>query len=83
MTEIAMNYVGLEEAAHSLSALIQKVLNGEEVFITQNQQPLAKLVSVSGAPKKPKKLIKAGSAKGLIKIADDFDAPDVNFLKLR
>lgn len=80
MAEIAMpSYVRLEEAVNSLSALIQKVLNGEEVFITQNQKPIAKLVSVSGAPKKPKQLIKAGSAKGLIKIADDFDAPLEDF----
>jgi len=49
------------------------------VFITQNQKPIVKLVSVSDAPAKPKKLIKAGSAKGLIKIADDFDAPLEDF----
>lgn len=76
MTGMAMHhYVRLEDAVNSLSALIQKVMNGEEVFITQNQKPIAKLVSISGAPTKPKKLIKAGSAKGLIKIADDFDEP--------
>ncbi len=80
MTGIAMHhYVRLEDAVNSLSALIQKVMNGEEVFITQNQKPIAKLVSVSDAPAKPKKLIKAGSAKGLIKIADDFDEPLEDF----
>ncbi len=37
MTSIAMhNYVRLEDAVNSLSLLIQKVMNGEEVFITQN-----------------------------------------------
>lgn len=80
MTGIAVqHYVRLEDAVNSLSALIQKVMNGEEVFITQNQKPIAKLVSISGAPMKPKKLIKAGSAKGLIKIADDFDEPLEDF----
>lgn len=80
MASIAMhNYVRLEDAVNSLSTLIQKVMNGEEVFITQNQKPIAKLVAVSDAPTKPKKLIKAGSAKGLIKIADDFDEPLEDF----
>ena len=80
MASIAMhNYVRLEDAVNSLSLLIQKVMNGEEVFITQNQKPIAKIVSVSGMPVKPKKQIKAGSAKGLIKIADDFDAPLEDF----
>jgi len=80
MTGIGMHhYVRLEDAAIPFSALIQKVMNGEEVFITQNQKPIAKIVSVSGAPAKSRKLIKAGSAKGLIKIADDFDAPLEDF----
>jgi len=79
MTEMAMNCAGLEEAAHTLAALIQKVLSGEEVFITQNQKPIAKIVSVSAATAKPAKRIKAGSAKGLIQIADDFDAPLEDF----
>ena len=80
MASIAMhNYVRLEDAVNSLALLIQKVTSGEEVFITQNQKPIAKLVAVSDAAAKPKKLIKAGSAKGLIKIADDFDAPLEDF----
>lgn len=80
MAGIGMHhYVRLEDTVIPLSALIQKVMNGEEVFITQNQKPIAKIVSVSGVPAKPKKLIKAGSAKGLIKIADDFDAPLEDF----
>jgi prevent-host-death family protein len=75
MTEMVMHYVRLEDAANSLFALIQKVMKGEEVFITQDQKPIAKLVSVSAATEKPAKRIKAGSAKGLIKIAEDFDEP--------
>lgn len=80
MTDIAIHhYVRLEDAVNSLSQLIQKAMKGEEVFITENQKPIVKLVSVSNAPAKPQKLIKAGSAKGLIKIADDFDEPLADF----
>lgn len=80
MPDIALHhYVRLEDAVNSLALLIQKVLKGEEVFITENQKPIVKLVSVSNAPAKPKKLIKAGSAKGLIKIAADFDEPLEDF----
>lgn len=50
---------------------------GEEVVITHEQKPIAKLVSLA-APKL-KKRIKAGSAKGLIKIAEDFDEPLEDF----
>lgn len=80
MSDITLHhYVRLEEAVNSLSLLIQKVMKGEEVFITENQKPIVKLVPVSNAPAKTKKLIKAGSAKGLIKIADDFDEPLEDF----
>lgn len=80
MPDIALHhYVRLEDAVNSFSLLIQKVLKGEEVFITENQKPIVKLVSVSTALAKPKKLIKAGSAKGLIKIAANFDEPLEDF----
>ncbi|MDZ7344436.1 MAG: DUF2281 domain-containing protein [candidate division KSB1 bacterium] len=54
-------------------------MNGEEIFITQNQKPIAKLVAISTERPKSKRRIKAGSAKGLIKIADDFDEPLEDF----
>jgi len=74
-----MNQVSLKEAENTLSALIQKVIKGEEVLITQNQEPIAKLISVYVEKSTSKKRIKAGSAKGLIKIADDFDEPLEDF----
>jgi antitoxin (DNA-binding transcriptional repressor) of toxin-antitoxin stability system len=42
---------------------------GEDVIITKDEQPLVKLVSMT------KRQRQFGSAKGLIKIADDFDSP--------
>jgi len=79
LPKIEMNQVSLKEAENTLSALIQKVIKGEEVLITQNQEPIAKLISVYVEKSTSKKRIKAGSAKGLIKIADDFDEPLEDF----
>ena len=74
-----MHSVSLEEAEHSLSTLIQNVMKGEEILITQNKKPIAKLVSVRKKNTFHQKIIKAGSAKGLIKIADDYDEPKEDF----
>ncbi len=74
-----MHQVTLEEAKHSLFTLIQNVLKGEEIVITQNKKPIAKLISASKEDSKSHMKIKAGSAKGLIKIADDFDEPIEDF----
>ncbi|MCG3158552.1 MAG: hypothetical protein DKINENOH_05196 [bacterium] len=71
--------VSLEEAAKSFPALLEKAINGEEVLILQDQKPVAKLVSVGAEPPSPAKRIQAGSAKGLIEIAADFDAPLEDF----
>lgn len=67
-----MHQVSLEEAALQLPQLIQEAKQGEEVVITQDSQPIAKLVSLAQPRVRPQR----GSAKGLIlSIADDFDAP--------
>ena len=66
-----MSRIELNEAKRQLGALIDIAMSGEEVLITQDHQPVLKLVRVA----KPVGPRKAGSAKGLIKIASDFDAP--------
>ena len=66
-----MYQVNIHEAKTNLSKLIKKVVNGEEVVIAKGNKPLVKLVYLEG--KKPKR--KLGTAKGQIKIANDFDAP--------
>jgi antitoxin (DNA-binding transcriptional repressor) of toxin-antitoxin stability system len=66
-----MTRIELNEAKRQLGALIDVALSGEEVLITQDQQPVLKLVRVT----QPAGRRKAGSAKGLIKLASDFDAP--------
>lgn len=68
-----MRNIDVKKAENCLSDLIQHTIEGNEVIITQDGQPVAKLVAL---PKIPKKRI-FGSAKGLIKMADDFDeTPD-------
>ena len=54
---------------------VDVALGGEEVVITQNDQPVLKLIRVIA----PKVRRKAGSAKGLITMASDFDAPLEDF----
>ena len=60
--------VTLEEAQARLKELIGKLAPGEEVVITQDQKPVAKLVSQKPASRKPRK---AGSAKGKLIILQE------------
>jgi prevent-host-death family protein len=63
--------VTIEEAQARLAELVSKLAPGEEVVITDNQQPVARLLPVK--PKAPRKL---GTMRGSVKyIAPDFDAP--------
>lgn len=66
-----MYEVSLEEAQLQFMQLIQKAMQGQEIIITQGNVPKVKLVSL----RKPKKNAKFGSAKGMITMSDDFDAP--------
>jgi antitoxin (DNA-binding transcriptional repressor) of toxin-antitoxin stability system len=66
-----MQQIELTEARKHLTDLIKTALGGEEIVITQDDQPVLKLVRIPA----PKTRRKAGSAKGLITMSDDFDAP--------
>ncbi len=67
--------VTMEEAQAKLKELIHQLAPGEEIIITENQQPVAKLVSEPPKPK-PKQRPGPGLCKGMITyIAPDFDAP--------
>lgn len=66
-----MQQVSVEEAEGKLSALIAELKTGEEVVITRDNIAVAKIVPL--APAKPR--CKAGSAKGQVWMAEDFDAP--------
>lgn len=66
-----MTQVNIHEAKTNLSKLIDKVLKGESVVISKSNKPVVKLVLVDEM--KNKRIL--GSAKGLIKISEDFDTP--------
>ena len=72
-----MHKVNIHEAKTHLSKLIQEVLDGEEVIIAKDNKPLVKLIPLPNTATKRE----PGSAKGLIEIADDFDAPLEDFDK--
>ena len=66
-----MYQVNIHEAKTHLSKLIKKVINGEEVIIAKGNKPIAKIVNLEFNNTKRK----LGSAKGKLKISDDFDKP--------
>jgi antitoxin (DNA-binding transcriptional repressor) of toxin-antitoxin stability system len=66
--------VGLEEASTHLKDLINAALAGENVVIVKDERAMVKLVPMTPRPRR-----RAGSAKGMIHMADDFDAPLEDF----
>jgi len=70
-----MYEIELEKARAQLERVIQTALDGEEVVITQNREAVLKIVPVPRSNGRRK----AGSAKGLVSMAEDFDAPLEDF----
>jgi prevent-host-death family protein len=67
--------ITIDEAQVRLKELIHRLAPGEEVVITENHQPVAKLVSELPKPTKPPRP-GPGLCKGVITyMAPDFDAP--------
>lgn len=67
-----MTTVSIQEAEAKLSELINKLKPGDEVVITKNNQPIARLLPVA-APQVQRKL---GTLKGTVTyMAPDFDEP--------
>ena len=63
--------VNVYAAKTNLSQLLDRAARGEEVVITRNGRPVAKLVPAT-PPRKPREL---GTLKGRIRLRKDFDAP--------
>ena len=70
-----MYQVELDKAKARLLHLVDAAINGETVFILKNGQQLVQLVPVKPPVRRPQ----FGSAKGLIIMSDDFDAPLKDF----
>jgi antitoxin (DNA-binding transcriptional repressor) of toxin-antitoxin stability system len=62
--------VSLIEAATSLNDLVEAALHGEEVILLKGNLPVAKIMSIDVRKRRP---AKAGSAKGLVWMSEDFD----------
>lgn len=63
--------ITIEEAQASLKDLIHKLNPGQELIITENEQPIAKLIS---EPQKSQQRLGPGLCKGMITIiAEDQD----------
>jgi antitoxin (DNA-binding transcriptional repressor) of toxin-antitoxin stability system len=62
--------ISIEKAQATLPEIIKELAPGEEVVITQDDQPVAKLVSQQKAARQPRK---PGSAKGTLIINAEDD----------
>ena len=70
-----MLQVTVAEASAQLAQLVEAAIQGEEIVIIRDLQPTVKLTPVLPV----KRHRHPGSAKGLITISDDFDAPLEDF----
>ena len=70
-----MHRIELDKAKSQMEALLQTALDGEEVIITRDAEPVLKLVPIS----KSNGRRKAGTAKGMISMTEDFDEPLEDF----
>ena len=65
-----MASVSLQEAENKLSELIHQLKPGDELIITENDQPVAKLIPHAPPARKPRR---PGSAKGKLAIHREDD----------
>lgn len=66
-----MTIVNIHDAKTHFSKLINLALNGEEIIIARGGKPLIRLLPFTEETSSRK----GGQLKGMITIADDFDAP--------
>ncbi len=64
-----MAKVNMHEAKTTLSRLVDRVAEGEEIIIARNGEPVAVLTPLRPVGRRP------GRLKGRIRMAADFDAP--------
>lgn len=70
-----MHKVNLNEAGSRLTELIKEAASGEEVIITHEDGSAFQIVPLQQTKPRPR----FGSAKGLIKMSEDFDEPLQDF----
>ena len=67
-----MTKLDIGQAKSHLSQLLDLAIQGEEIVITQDDKPVAKISPI-------KRPLKRGSAKGKVWMSDDFDEPLEDF----
>jgi prevent-host-death family protein len=73
-----MATITIQEAQATLSELIHRLAPGDEVVITENNKPVALLVSSVDGPKRPPRQL--GTLRGtVLHVTSDFDAPLEDF----
>jgi antitoxin (DNA-binding transcriptional repressor) of toxin-antitoxin stability system len=70
-----MNRLTVEQATGRLGELVDAAVGGQEIVLVHGEGSAVRLVPVAAGKAKPR----FGSAKGLIEMADDFDAPLPDF----
>jgi prevent-host-death family protein len=68
---MASKPIDLKQAQARLKELVEKAGRGEEVILAEGGKPVAKIVPLG--PRSAKR--RFGSARGLIHVRSDFDAP--------
>jgi len=63
--------VNIYDAKTRLSQLVDKAAGGEDVVVSRNGKPLARITRLAA----PKRRIRFGLLKGKLRIPEDFDAP--------
>jgi antitoxin (DNA-binding transcriptional repressor) of toxin-antitoxin stability system len=69
--------IDVDKEDRPLGELVEQTLGGTEIVLARGNRPVAKLVAIPATPHR-----QFGSAKGLIVMADDFDAPLEDFAEL-
>ncbi len=70
-----MQTIDVSQAYSLFPSLIEAAVAGDEIIITRHAQPIVKLSAVNGKQAKQASRWEPGSAKGLIYMREDFDAP--------
>jgi len=68
-----MPQIDVAEAKRDLDALLERASQGEDVLITKNDRPLARLTAPPSTQRKDERQF--GSVEGEIWMSEDFDEP--------
>ena len=67
-----MKTVNIYDAKTRFSELVDKAAAGDDVVVSRNGKPIARITGLEGGQKRR---VKFGTLKGKIKLKADFDAP--------